>query len=112
MKSCSKDDGLGEAMKCPRQMGSAAGRKKHRNIKYKYASGREGDSLHIGFSPRKTNISVYMLGGLSLAEAVLKKLGKFKTGGGCMYMKRFSDVDETQLVKMLETAFHSKGPAR
>jgi len=79
---------------------------------YKYASGREGDSLRIGFSPRKTNISVYMLGGLSLAEAALKKLGKFKTGGGCLYIKRLSDVDETQLVKMPETSFHSQDPTR
>jgi hypothetical protein len=75
---------------------------------YKYASGREGDSLRIGFSPRKTNISVYMVTGLSLAKEALKKLGKFKTGGGCLYIKRLSDVDETQLTKMLENAFHSQ----
>jgi hypothetical protein len=77
---------------------------------YTYASGREGDSLQIGFSPRKTTISVYMVTGLSLAKEALKKLGKFKTGGGCLYIKRLSDVDETQLTKMLENAFHSQAP--
>ena len=79
---------------------------------YKYASGREGDSLRIGFSPRKTNISVYMVTGLSLAKEALQKLGKFKTGGGCLYIKRLSDVDETQLAKILETSFHSQDPTR
>lgn len=77
---------------------------------YKYASGREGDFLRIGFSPRKTNISVYMVTGLSLAGEALKKLGKFKTGKGCLYIKRLTDVDETQLTKMLETSFHSQDP--
>jgi hypothetical protein len=75
---------------------------------YKYASGREGDSLRIGFSPRKTSITVYMVTGLSLAKEALKMLGKFKTGGGCLYIKRLSDIDETQLTKILEKAFHSQ----
>ena len=72
---------------------------------YKYASGHEGDSFQIGFSPRKGAISLYFTCDLEgeFAEP-LKSLGKFKTGKGCLYVKRLADIDLAVLRSMLETA--------
>jgi hypothetical protein len=72
---------------------------------YVYESGREGDTVLIGFSPRKQNISIYLMGGLKKVEDVLPKLGKYKTGGGCLYIKSLSDVNITVLNKIFTTAF-------
>jgi hypothetical protein len=72
---------------------------------YVYESGREGDSILIGFSPRKQNISIYLMGGLKKVEAELPKLGKYKTGGGCLYIKSLSDVNVTVLKKVFAKAF-------
>ncbi len=65
---------------------------------YKGASGREGEWMLTGFSPRKANLSLYILTGLDKSAAQLKKLGKHSTGKGCLYIKRLSDVD----LKVLE----------
>jgi hypothetical protein len=67
---------------------------------YIYESGREGDMILIGFSPRAQNISIYLMGGLSAVEDELSKLGKHKLGGGCLYIKRLSDVDSEVLKKI------------
>ena len=72
---------------------------------YVYESGREGDTIVIGFSPRKQNISIYLMGGLTAVEDELPKLGKHKTGGGCLYIKSLSDVNTTVLKKVLAKAF-------
>jgi hypothetical protein len=72
---------------------------------YVYESGREGDTILIGFSPRKQNISIYLMGGLNKVEDELSKLGKYKTGGGCLYIKSLSDVDVTVLKKVFAKAF-------
>ena len=79
---------------------------------YVYESGREGDTLAIGFSPRKQNISIYLTGGLSKIEEELPKLGKYKTGKGCLYIKSLSDVSAAVLRNILAKAFkeaQSKG---
>lgn len=60
---------------------------------YKGASGREGEWMITGFSPRKANLSLYILSGLDKETALLKKLGKHTTGKGCLYIKRLADVD-------------------
>lgn len=65
---------------------------------YKYASGHEGDTCKVGFSPRKQALTLYLTGGLDAQAASLKKLGKFKTGKGCLYIKTLDDVD----LKVLE----------
>ncbi len=65
---------------------------------YKGASGREGEWMLTGFSPRKANLSLYILTGLDKSAAQLAKLGKHTTGKGCLYIKRLSDVD----MKVLE----------
>ena len=67
---------------------------------YVYESGREGDTVIIGFSPRKQNISIYLLGGLNNLEEELSKLGKYKTGGGCLYIKSLKDVNIAILKKI------------
>jgi hypothetical protein len=72
---------------------------------YVYESGREGDTVLIGFSPRKQNISIYLMGGLKKVEDELSKLGKYKRGGGCLYIKSLSDVNATVLKKILGKAF-------
>jgi len=66
--------------------------------RYKGASGREGEWFLTGFSPRKTNLSLYILTGLEENAALLARLGKHTTGKGCLYIKSLNDVD----VKMLE----------
>jgi hypothetical protein len=60
---------------------------------YKYESGREGDSCLVGFSSRKSNIAVYLVASFPGREELLAKLGKHKLGKGCLYLRRFSDVD-------------------
>ena len=72
---------------------------------YVYDSGREGDTVIIGFSPRKQNISIYLLGGLHKLERELSKLGKYKTGGGCLYIKSLSDVHLEVLKKIFIKIF-------
>ena len=68
----------------------------------KYASGRELDWMKIGFSPRKQNITLYLSAGEEWDTGLLSKLGKFKTGKGCLYIKRLSDVDEKVLRELME----------
>lgn len=66
----------------------------------KYASGRELDWMLTGFSPRKANITLYILGGFEKQADLLKKLGKYTTGKGCLYIKKLKDVD-TKVLKEL-----------
>jgi hypothetical protein len=71
---------------------------------YVYESGREGDTVIIGFSPRKQNIAIYFMGGVSSVEEELSKLGKYKTGKGCLYIKCLSDVNADVLKNILAKA--------
>ena len=57
------------------------------------ATGREVDWLEIGFSPRKTNLSLYLTPGIKKHAAALEKLGKHKTGAGCLYINRLEEID-------------------
>lgn len=68
---------------------------------YKGASGREGDWMLTGFSPRKQNLTLYLMGGFDLHKDLLKKLGKYKTSVGCLYIKKLDDVDKTVLKKLV-----------
>ena len=60
---------------------------------YKYASGREGDWMLTGFSPRKQNLTVYIMPGFDKYDQLLSKLGKHSTGKSCLYIKKIEDVD-------------------
>ena len=68
-----------------------------------YESGRELDWMKIGFSPRKQNITLYV----SLNEGLLKKLGKFTTGKGCLYIKKLTDVDKKVLNELITASAKS-----
>ena len=69
---------------------------------YRYDSGREGDFLITGFSPRKQALTVYIMPGFSHFEELMSKLGKYRTGKSCLYIKRLSDVDEKVLERLIE----------
>ena len=71
----------------------------------KYESGRELDWMKIGFSPRKGNIVLY---GLASDANAINDLGKFKTGKGCLYVKRLSDINEKVLEKIVKEAVSRK----
>ena len=60
---------------------------------YKYESGREGDMPLIGFSPRKSSLSLYIMSGFDEYEEMLGKLGKHRTGASCLYINKLADVD-------------------
>ena len=70
---------------------------------YKGASGREGDWMLTGFSPRKQALTVYLNHGFDAHKDLLKKLGKYKTGMGCLYINKLDDVDR-KVLKELVTA--------
>jgi len=65
------------------------------------ATGREVDWLKIGFAPRKANLSLYISVGIKEHEAALEKLGKHKTGVGCLYINKLEDVDLKVLSGMI-----------
>jgi hypothetical protein len=71
-------------------------------LHYKYASGREGDWFKAGFSPRKEAFTLYLCGGFAPHADLLAKLGKHKTGVGCLYLKTLADVD-AKVLKQLVT---------
>jgi hypothetical protein len=72
---------------------------------YKYESGREGDAPKIGFSPRKQNITLYIGLGSEAENPLLKKLGKYSTGKGCLYIKKLTDVDNKVLQDLIAESF-------
>ena len=69
---------------------------------YRYASGREGDFMETGFSPRKRALTLYIMAGFSAYEDLLARLGKFSTGKSCLYIKRLADVDEAVLRQLVQ----------
>ncbi len=85
---------------------------------YRYASGKEGEWMLIGFSPRTQNIALYGLKVFTMTTAGLKenkgendfllKLGKYKEEGGCLYIKRLSDINIKELEKIIKLAVNRK----
>lgn len=74
---------------------------------YKYDSGREGDFMRIGFSPRKANLSLYIIAGINKYQDLLAQLGKHKTGKSCLYVNKLSDIKLSVLEQIIteELAF-------
>lgn len=72
------------------------------SYRYKYATGREGDWMKTGFSPRKQNLTIYIMPGLTPFEDLLSKLGKFTTGVSCLYVKKLEDIDMKILEKLVK----------
>lgn len=76
--------------------------------KYHYKSeksSQEGDWFHVGFSPRKQNLTLYILAWKMEDPKLLSKLGKYKRGGGCLYINRLSDVDQKVLAKLIKDIY-------
>lgn len=69
---------------------------------YRYDSGREGDFMRVGFSPRKQNLSVYVVPGFKGFKGLLNKLGKHKVGRSCLYINKLADVDVDVLTEIVE----------
>jgi hypothetical protein len=81
-------------------------------LHYKYESGREGDWFKAGFSPRKDSFTLYLCGGFEPHKDLMQKLGKYKAGVGCLYVKRLEDIDERILKQLVERSVRMKpGPA-
>jgi len=71
------------------------------NYKYKYKSGREGEWFVTGFSPRKQNLTLYIMSGFTRYDELLAKLGKHKTGKSCLYINKLEDVNLGVLEEMI-----------
>lgn len=69
---------------------------------YQYESGREGDWFLTGFSPRKQNLSLYIMAGFENYDDLMSRLGKYKTGKSCLYIKRLEQVDLDILKKLIK----------
>ncbi len=87
---------------------------------YTYASGRQADWLLTGFSPRKQNITLYIMDGFANYDALLTRLGKHACGKSCLYIKGLSDVHQPTLKKLVRSSVrylqtaraHAAHPAR
>jgi len=70
---------------------------------YRYASGREGDSALASFSPRSQHLAIYLVGEFETRyRSVLARLGPYKAGKGCLYLKRLDDVDQDALRELID----------
>ncbi|MDY6931628.1 MAG: DUF1801 domain-containing protein [Halobacteriota archaeon] len=68
---------------------------------YKYKSGREGDWLSTGFSPRKRYLTIYIMSGFERYDELMNKLGKYKTGKSCLYINKIEDIDQSVLKELI-----------
>lgn len=68
---------------------------------YVYESGREGDWFITGFSPRKQNLTLYLIGGFQQFEDLMKRLGKYSLGKSCLYINKLEDVDMKVLKEII-----------
>jgi hypothetical protein len=76
---------------------------------YRYDSGREGDFLATGFSPRKANLSIYILPGYADFGPILSRLGKHRTGKSCLYVNRLADIDLAVLEELIRAGLEDLG---
>lgn len=80
--------------------------------RYQYAGGREADWMMIGFSPRKNDLTLYITRGFESFPDLMKRLGKYKTRGSCLYIKKLDDVDLDVLKKLLEKSVEGMADRR
>jgi len=71
---------------------------------YRYASGREGDSMLCGFSPRKGNLSVYIMPGFNNYGKLMKNLGKHSKGKSCLYIRTLDNIDREALRELIQAS--------
>jgi len=74
------------------------------DYRYKYPNGRENDWFLVGFSPRKQDLTLYIMAGFDKHDALLAKLGKHKTSKSCLYIKRLADIDVSVLENLISTS--------
>ena len=74
-------------------------------VHYRYATGREGDTFQIGFSPRKADLALYGIQGFPRSDELLEKLGKHRRGVGCVWVKKLPDIDESVLEELVAHAW-------
>jgi len=72
---------------------------------FKYHSGREGNFMKVGYSPRKQNLTVYIMPGFDRYDKLMGKLGKYKLGKSCLYIKRIEDVDLGILEELIASSY-------
>jgi hypothetical protein len=78
-------------------------------VHYRYASGREGDTFQLGFSPRRAELALYGIQGFPRSEELLDRLGKHRRGVGCVWVRKLEDVDEDVLRELIAHAWEN-GP--
>ena len=78
---------------------------------YKYASGHEGDTMKVGLAARKEHLVLYGVIFYDHNTGLLERLGKYKQGKGCLYIKKLSDIDLGVLEQMMRTAWNQPAPA-
>ena len=76
---------------------------------YRYDSGREGDFLATGFSPRRANLSIYILPGYADFGSILDRLGKHRTGKSCLYVNKLADIDPVVLEELIRAGLEDLG---
>lgn len=79
---------------------------------YEGASGRSGEWMITGFSPRKTNLTIYIMMGFEKEAALMKKLGKHTTGKSCLYIKKLADIDLKALEELIAKGVKSMAKTR
>jgi hypothetical protein len=72
---------------------------------YKYESGREGDFFKVGYSPRKQNLAIYIIAGFDRYDELMTRLGKYKTGKSCLYIKKIEDVNLEVLKDLITQSY-------
>jgi hypothetical protein len=79
---------------------------------YVYASGHGGDWPVVAFSPRKNDLTVYLMPGFEQHASLLQRLGRHKTGKSCLYLKRLADVDVDVLRQLIDASVAAMAPQR
>lgn len=74
---------------------------------YRYKSGQEGDWMKIGLSPRKTSLTLYLSYGYENNKEIMDRLGKYKTGKACLYLKKLEDIDLDVLKELIQTTYEN-----
>lgn len=74
------------------------------SYKYKYESGREGEWFLAGFSPRKQNLTLYIIAGFENYDELMEQLGKYKTGKSCLYINKLEDIKLPVLKKLIKAS--------
>ena len=80
--------------------------------RYQYESGRSGEWFLLGFSPRKTDLTLYLMSGFDDQSDLMANLGKYKIGKSCLYIKTLADIDPLALKTLLERSVAALAPQR